>query len=79
MIEARELYDGWMGWVGYDLLARLLGYGPRYYRQAAMSIPVEPGMTVYNPSRQAALVIPVKTGIQSDGRLCVGRVGVTDI
>ena len=42
MSEATENFEGFLGGRGYDILAFLTGYGPGYYRRAAMAVPAAP-------------------------------------
>ena len=70
MTETRESYNGWMGGIGYDLLARCLGYGPRYYRRAAMAIPVQPGMTLLDLGcGTASLSLALAERMNGQGRI----------
>jgi len=44
--ETRESFDGFIGGAVYDVLARITGYGPAYYRRAVQALPVESGMVL---------------------------------
>jgi ubiquinone/menaquinone biosynthesis C-methylase UbiE len=46
MTEGGERFDGFISGAVYDGIARITGYGPEFYRRAAMAIPVRPGMTL---------------------------------
>ena len=46
MTDSMELFDGAISGAVYDWVARFTGYGSEFYRRAAMSIPVRPGMTL---------------------------------
>jgi len=42
--ETNESFEGFTGGAVYDWLARLTGYGPSYYRKAALAMPIQPGI-----------------------------------
>ena len=46
MGQKRETFDGVISGAVYDWVARFTGYGSKFYKRAAMSIPVRPGMTL---------------------------------
>jgi ubiquinone/menaquinone biosynthesis C-methylase UbiE len=70
MVETTESFDGFIGGRVYDLVARLSGYGPAFYRRVALAIPIEPGMTVLDLGCGTASVsLAVAERMQGQGRV----------
>jgi demethylmenaquinone methyltransferase/2-methoxy-6-polyprenyl-1,4-benzoquinol methylase len=70
MTETRETFDGFMGGKVYDIVARCTGYGPEFYRRAAMSIPVRPGMTLLDLGcGTASLSLALAERMNGQGRI----------
>lgn len=70
MAETHESFDGVLGGAVYDLLARLTGYGPGYYRRAALALPVAPGMRVLDLGcGTASLSLALAARMEGRGRI----------
>ncbi|MBN1611982.1 MAG: class I SAM-dependent methyltransferase [Polyangiaceae bacterium] len=70
MTETRELFNGFIGGPVYDWVARCTGYGPAFYRRAAMAIPVRPGMTLLDLGcGTASLTLAVADRMDGQGRI----------
>jgi ubiquinone/menaquinone biosynthesis C-methylase UbiE len=70
MDETHESFDGFIGGRVYDVVARLTGYGPGYYRRAAAAIPVRPGMTVLDLGcGTASLSLALARRMEGQGRI----------
>jgi ubiquinone/menaquinone biosynthesis C-methylase UbiE len=68
--ETHESFDGLLGGVGYDAIARLTGYGPSYYHRAARALPVWPGMTLLDLGcGTASLSLAVAERLRGRGRI----------
>jgi len=70
MSETRERFDGFVSGAVYDWVARCTGYGPGYYRRAAMSVPVRPGMTLLDLGcGTASLALALAERMEGQGRI----------
>jgi ubiquinone/menaquinone biosynthesis C-methylase UbiE len=70
MTEAHERFNGFISGAVYDWVARCTGYGPGFYRRAAMSIPVRPGMTLVDLGcGTASLSLALAERMNGQGRI----------
>lgn len=70
MAEARVNFDALLGGAVYDVVARITGYGPAYYRRAAMAVPVRPGMTLLEAGcGTASLSLALAERMRGRGRI----------
>jgi len=70
MTETHEPFSGFISGAIYDFIAQCTGYGPTFYREAAMSIPVRPGMTLLDLGcGTASLSLALAERMNGQGRI----------